>query len=218
MGLPTEIGRHREGRFIVLFALTLAFHVTLPLLRLLEYINVLFGLGFIILLGYAGWITVERHRPRVAYLGLMLISLVSTGTLILGHSAVNKVWLAFHAAFVVLIAVLVTRWTIARERVTLDTIFAALSGYYLMGFAWALIYALIERFAVDSFSVDISANLDQAFYFSFATITTLGYGDIVPTSPLTRALVTTEALVGQIYLIVLVARLVAMRTEHAGES
>jgi hypothetical protein len=55
--------------------------------------------------------------------------------------------------------------------------------------------------------------IDRAFYFSFVTQTTLGYGDIIPTHPLSQSLVTTEALVGQIYLVVLVAHLVAMRNE-----
>jgi voltage-gated potassium channel Kch len=65
--------------------------------------------------------------------------------------------------------------------------------------------------------IEGAANPEQAIsgalnYFSFVTITTLGYGDVQPVAPLARSFAITEALIGQIFLVTLIARLVAMQT------
>jgi hypothetical protein len=215
-----SFGHHREGRFVALFVLTLFFHVALPSVRDFEGLTVIIGLSFVALLGYAGWITIEHSRVRLGYIGLMVISLASTAVLMVdGGGGWRTAWLGFHAGLLGLSTIVVIRWAIRRTRATLDTIFAALSGYYLMGFTWALVYALVDVGIADAFNVSLADNLiHRAFYFSFVTLTTLGFGDVTPTHPLTQSLVTSEALVGQIYLVVLVARLVAMRDAVGGRS
>jgi hypothetical protein len=208
------LGRHHEGRFVVLFVLVLVFHVALPLVSDFEWLTLVVGLSFVTVLGYAGWITLEQHHLRLAYFGLMVISLASTGMLAVDDEVGwRTAWLSFHAALLGLSTTLVVHWAIHRTTVTVDTISAALSGYYLIGFTWALIYALVDVLIVGAFShpLDTHGVLYRALYFSFVTLTTLGFGDVTPTHPLTQALVTIEALLGQIYLVVLVARLVSMR-------
>jgi len=82
-----------------------------------------------------------------------------------------------------------------------------------MALLWAESYNLIELVSPGSFkfAVLISETGAARFtYFSFVTITTLGYGDIVPATNLARAVSMLEAFFGQIYLVVLVARLVGM--------
>jgi hypothetical protein len=211
-----SLSHHHEGRFVALFVLALVFHVALPIVRDFESLTVIIGLSFVAVLGYAGWITIERRRLRHGYFGLMVISLASTVALVAGGGGGwRTAWLGFHVLLMGLSATLVVRWAVRRLRVTVDTIFAALSGYYLIGFTWALVYALVDVGIPGAFNVSLATDdlIDRAFYFSFVTQTTLGYGDIIPTHPLSQSLVTTEALVGQIYLVVLVAHLVAMRNE-----
>ncbi len=65
---------------------------------------------------------------------------------------------------------------------------------------------------------DYVGRVMQMRYFSFETLTTLGYGDIVPRSPAARMLATIEAVMGQIYLTVLIARLVGLHIAHASSS
>jgi hypothetical protein len=211
-----SFGRHHEGRFVVLFVLALIFHVALPIVRDFESLTVILGLSLVAVLGYTGWITIERRRLRRGYLGLMVISLASTVALVLdGEGGWRTTWLGVHVLLMGLSVTLVVCWAVRRVQVTLDTIFAALSGYYLIGFTWALVYALVDVGITGAFNVPLAADdvIHRAFYFSFVTLTTLGFGDVTPTHPLTQSLVTTEALIGQIYLVVLVARLVAMRNE-----
>lgn len=108
----------------------------------------------------------------------------------------------------------------AARRVTLDLIAASLCVYLLLGLLWAVLYSLVDTTHARAFIVpdrdgptamriDLGRSV-EVIYFSFATMTTLGYGDIVPKVPVARMLAALEALVGQLYLAVLVARLVGM--------
>ena len=88
----------------------------------------------------------------------------------------------------------------------------AIAVYLLFGVGWAHAYHLTGLLHPGSFSTpagEVPSVLDWA-YFSFITLTTVGYGDITPVKPIARTLAMGEALTGQIYLAVLVARLVAM--------
>lgn len=105
------------------------------------------------------------------------------------------------------------------EKITVDRIHGAVCVYFFVGFAWGYLYMLIETLAPGAFSIkDSSASMHNMFdllYFSFVTLTTLGYGDIVPTMDLTKTLSTAEAAIGQIYTIVLVSRLVGYHVSQA---
>jgi hypothetical protein len=88
----------------------------------------------------------------------------------------------------------------------------AIAVYLLFGVGWAHAYHLTGLLHPGSFNTprsEIPSVLDWA-YFSFITLTTVGYGDITPVRPIARTLAMGEALTGQLYLAVLIARLVAM--------
>ena len=98
-----------------------------------------------------------------------------------------------------------------------ERMFASLSLYLLFGLIFALIFAVIEEFLPGSFhypdtlSPDTGTRpLSQLFYFSFVTLATLGYGDIVPISGPAKGMAILEAVIGQMYLVVVVARLVSL--------
>ena len=115
------------------------------------------------------------------------------------------------------------------EQVTFDKICAALCSYLLIGLVWAILYSLLELLEPGTFLAggevisrgDVAAfrgvGLGQAIYFSFTTLTTLGYGDITGATQVARNLCVLEALIGQIYLVVLVARLVGMEISHGAD-
>lgn len=111
---------------------------------------------------------------------------------------------------------------VRRKDVTANTIFAALCVYLLIGYIWAFMYSIQETLSPGSFNFngtlfDIRADKQHVFwqlyyfmYYSFTSLTTLGLGDIVPATPSARVLTALEAMIGQIYLVVLVSRLVGM--------
>ncbi len=103
------------------------------------------------------------------------------------------------------------------EEIKRETIFAAIEAYLLIALMWAFLYMILEALAPGSFSLpegDFRAETRRYEYFSFITITTLGYGDITPLTDKASALTMLEALIGQIYLVVLVAWLVGMHVSR----
>ncbi len=98
--------------------------------------------------------------------------------------------------------------------VTRDIISAALIAYLFIGLFMADLYLLVELIYPGSFSIPhevLLADPSTFRYFSFVTLTTLGYGDISPISSQARSLSVLEAFIGQIYLAVLIARLVGLK-------
>ena len=104
------------------------------------------------------------------------------------------------------------------DSVSQNTISAALICYILLVLLWADLYFLVELKFPNSFTIAseaIKATPSILAYFSFVTITTLGYGDISPVSAQARQLAVLEAFVGQMYVAILIARLVAIHTAQA---
>ncbi len=100
--------------------------------------------------------------------------------------------------------------------ITGDRIRGAVAAYLLLGLVWAFAYALVDRAfpgAIDlKNAVVLAQHKMQTFaYFSFVTLTTVGYGDITPVHPVARVLAAGEALVGQLYPAVLIGRLVSLQ-------
>jgi len=107
-------------------------------------------------------------------------------------------------------------------RVTIDTLQAALCVYLLLGMIWTHLYSLIELVWPDSISVALDPGIPvtgykllktqflHLLYFSYASLTTVGMEGVVPTSNTARMLVCGEAITGQVYLTMLIARLVGM--------
>ncbi|NKB87841.1 MAG: hypothetical protein GKS06_06435 [Acidobacteria bacterium] len=122
-------------------------------------------------------------------------------------------------AFYVYATVVICYHVVTEQRVRGDTLIGAVCGYLMLGYTWGIAYAtLIES---EPLSIRLStgeyATDGDLFYFSFVTLTTLGYGDIVPVTVKARSLAMLEAITGVLYLAVLVSRLVAMYGKNKSE-
>jgi voltage-gated potassium channel Kch len=107
-------------------------------------------------------------------------------------------------------------------RVNSHRIMGAVGAFLLIGIIFAQAYRVITLFVPGAFSAGGTPNTlgdfsQSAVYFSFITLTSLGYGDIVPLHPLARSLATLEAVTGQLFLAILVARMVALEIEWRQE-
>ena len=96
-----------------------------------------------------------------------------------------------------------------------NKIIGSLTLYLLLGLIWAMIYLLILSFDAQAFSGIEAANWQQMFarvsYYSFVTLTTLGYGDILPTNHIAEFFVYMEAIIGVFYMAIIVASLISLR-------
>jgi len=128
-------------------------------------------------------------------------------------SLVGSVFFFSYIAWLILTDILST------DMVTLDIIAAGISVYLFFGNICGFIYAIIGRVDPNAFTIpattasylgDNLSDLSSAMYFSFVTLTTLGYGDITPINDFARSLAFLEAAMGQIYLTVLIASLVGV--------
>jgi hypothetical protein len=124
-----------------------------------------------------------------------------------------------------LFAVTMLKDVFRSDRVTHDTVLGSICGYLLFGLCFAMLFSLLILIDPDAFQVGETIDPfsfrvtrpDPLTYLSFVTMSTLGYGDILPKSMQARTLCWFEAVFGQIYLVVMVGRLVSLQIVHAGE-
>lgn len=118
--------------------------------------------------------------------------------------------------FIGFVVLQLLRFIVYAPRVDSEVLCAAIAGYLLSGFAWSLAYALLGRLDPNSFVFTLGTKSSQSMngftglYFSFITLSTVGYGDIVPVSEVARMLAIVEAMFGMFYMTLLIARLVSL--------
>jgi hypothetical protein len=124
-------------------------------------------------------------------------------------------------------AVLIVASLFRRQALSLDSVFGAICGYLLLGMAWGVLYAMLDTIWPGSFAVGdrLAAQVQTDHsrihlftYYSFVTLTTVGYGDVTPLSTPARTCAWLEALTGQFYLAVLVAGLVGALLSRKSEA
>jgi hypothetical protein len=117
--------------------------------------------------------------------------------------------------FVLMLAVIVTVQVFRSGNVTHHRVQGAICVYLLAGLAWAYSFDILfildhSAFRIADVHNAVPSRIGMLRYFSFATLTTLGYGDILPVSPIARSLSTLEALFGQLFPAVMIARLISL--------
>src|SRR3954451_10987054 len=164
----------------------------------------------------------ERHQRLFALLLGIPTVLLSLGGHALPGGAGVPVLFAGHLCEVLFLlgaSVLIVKSLFGAPAMTFDSALGAVCGYLFLGLGWAVLYSMIEGSRPGSFEIspklvtggELARPLPHVLtYYSFVTLTTVGYGDISPVSPATRTLVWMEAITGQFYLAVIVAGLVSV--------
>jgi hypothetical protein len=161
-------------------------------------------------------VAIAWRRRAVFFLAsfIALVTLLVKWTVVLSPSTGLGLWpdLLAIAAILMLLYIVLSQ-VFAPGPVTSTRIQGAIAAYVMFGASWAHAYAIVASTIPGSFTLpgrELSS-ASEWFYYSFVTLTTVGFGDIVPVHPIARSLTVTEVLTGQLYLAILIGRLVGMQ-------
>jgi len=170
----------------------------------------------------------RERRPLYFALPLAAVTLLANWIGYAFHDhRIYIVAAAAYSVFFMFAAGLIIRSILREKHVTWDVVLGGASGYLLIGLTWANLFTLIGLIHPNAFvgvhtstttapTTPSAINRDtDLIYFSFTTLTTLGYGDVMPVAHLARHMAALEGILGQFYLAVFVARLVGLHIMHS---
>lgn len=202
--------RSHPRRVAVLMISTIIFIALLPISahipRLVDTVQVIMIVSAISVAGIA---------RRSLYIGAVLgipAALLSFAADHARVSAINYLSYAFSVILYIYMLILMLRRIFLTQKVTKETIFLGITSYLMMGLTWTLLYVAVEVWNPGSFTFGAGRPPEvfwvDLYYFSYVTLTTLGYGDVSPIAPVARVLAIFEAMTGVLYLGILMARLI----------
>ena len=181
--------------------------------------------GVTSLLTLTGAIFVVRTKRWTLWvaMALALATVAASARAFLGGVRGDWIVEATFSAFYTFMAVAVFIEVIRTRRVTSDTMYGAVCVYLLVGMAFGSLYDLIETIHPGSFQINVDTALPAEIrwrtliFYSFMTLTTIGLGDVTPTTVQTQSLTSIEGVIGVLYLAVLIARIIGIYARRAPE-
>ena len=216
--LPGLARTYLRRRYTILFYTLLVTMVAAPIFSALKFSGTLIeSLLAACLLAAILPVGAVRNRPYllVAILVVWLARLVTDW---LDHRVLSEMAIGIWTLIGLLAAVAAIRFAIGARQVDAEHLYAALSAYLLAGIYLGLSYWVLEQMKPGTFSFTGEFSQASAIYFSFVTLATLGYGDIVPRADVARGIAIVEGVGGQLFLAVLVARLVSLYSKPGNQS
>jgi hypothetical protein len=152
------------------------------------------------------------HAIRLARLAALVVVVLGIVSAITGESHLSAAIGFLFCVLLIVSAYVILRRVLGHERVGIETILGALCVYIIIGLMFTFLFISIARLSTTPFLAQPPPRHAPSdyLYLSFVTLTTVGFGDLTPASKLARSVVVLEALVGQVFLVTLVARLVAL--------
>ena len=205
----------KRANFMYLLAALLAFLILSPLAQMLfpQSASIIVNFTFTITIVIGVWSLIDDRKWFLFGLGLAAFSLFLA---LLEFFYTSQ--FIYIASLLVLLFFLINSLVLAIKHVMFsgkidaNKIVGSVTIYLLIGIIWALLYGLVEVLIEGSFSGNLlnvgGSRFWDLIYFSFVTLTTLGYGDILPMNSYARTLAYIEAIAGQFYIAILVASLV----------
>ena len=219
--------RNWPGRYTILLLSILLMIVIQPIFAGHQRLQSLATLSMSVVL-LAALYTLNLSRAYFTVGALLMVPALTVRWVLQFHHSQNlEVFAAVTAsAFILITVTALVRELFSIRRVSLDSISAAICAYLLLGVGWGFIFAVIEMKHPGSFTADlfipnagpgspIVRALHNFIYYSFVCLTTTGYGDIAPKSDIARVMSVLESITGQMYLAILIARLVSLEVAQS---
>lgn len=175
-----------------------------------QALNSLSFLGLLLAAAMTAAQSVSARRLRVAVALVLSFGIVTNNFWPNPH--IQWIWLLVAFLFLTYIGWQIIIHVLSQPQVTRDVLAGAICGFLFLTVNWAVLYLVIETLVPGSFLENGKPVVDEgwATYFSAVTMSSLGYGDILPMTRLARFVASFEAIFGQLYLVILVGRLVGM--------
>lgn len=221
MKKPGHIWKAENGLTVLLVFLVVTIFIAYPITTLpIGKFLVLISFSLILISGAT--IVLDKHLLRIFVLGSVLLNLVLRWATYIMNVSGFESWIVFCDFICCAILSVIVLLQVFREGpITIHRITGAIAVYLLIGLMWSFLYHFIALQSPEAFKLPASLGTYTAdtlqsnlLYFSFVTLTTLGYGDILAVHPLARMLVMLEALTGQLFPAILLARLVSLEILH----
>lgn len=204
--MPHLIVRYRFLSLFIILILFFLFKAVNAQLGWFERIDIAFAILI------ASSLLIIGHKNNLLLLLIVFLVLTYFNFLLLqiyySSVVIDALKLLFIIFYFILMTALCLIFTLQDKTISLTTIFGSLSVYLFIGLVFSYLYLFIETVSPMSFSGLHVQEESKAIYFSFITLTTVGFGDIAPLKPIAQTLVWIESFTGQSYLAVIIGQLV----------
>ena len=208
--------RYMNRRYAILFYSLLFTMIATPAFSALQLKGVLIE-SLLALNLLAAVVPVNaRRNSLLLFTGMVVVCLTRPATLWFRHPTISLISLGIWTLLGILAAAAALRFAFSATKVSAEHVYAALSAYLLAGLYLGLLYWILEKIGPGTFASPGAFSRSSGIYFSFVTLATVGYGDILPRTDVARGLAIFEGVGGQLFLAVFIARLLSMYSMPEG--
>jgi hypothetical protein len=203
----------RRNRCSALVGVLCFFILLNPMLAGSAIGGAMLGVALFVVLVLAVW-ALRLERPVLW--GLGVFGFITVDTLIadrMGYSGLRPIALGATAIFVGAVTIALLRYVLDRRPITTDKVFGAVAAYILIALSFASLFGFLQVFEANAFAAAIAhgpdgkLNWSDLMYFSFTVLTSTGFGEITPATPMARSLIIIEQVLGVMCVAFLIARL-----------
>lgn len=201
----------RIGRFLFLLIAMVLFFALRPFLEEFAAISTVVNIFITVILITAIYaVSVNKTTYVIALISVITITILRLVESVFGIGLLELPLQIGTTLFLAFTFIIILSYIFRKKEVTKDVIMGSICAYFLLGLIWSEFYSFLELVQPGSFQMPQLAGeeVSSFLYFSFVTLTTLGYGDMVPLTNEAKSFAFLEAIFGQLYLAILIARLV----------
>ncbi len=200
-----------NNKYNYLLAVEILIFMTFPLLQLIKTDFPLTTMLLLLAITPALYVALTLKRfIAIITIGLLafVLNILASYQLVPQFKNILLCLLTLYAIFFLLTIIVLIKKISSRKVITSDTVKGGISVYFLIGLFWSALYMILN--IIHPGALAVIDNKTDYFYFSFTTLTTLGYGDITPTISYAKILAIMEAFTGQIFIAIFIAQLIGL--------